>query len=425
MDILQLLPKDIYDAAVGGNTPSSLNVFATMNDLAALSFDNMAIADLTLTGDRTHDGDNNSLLFQNLSAFTVTASGGFFLTNTGAGTITLNNSGSGDVIIDTNTGNVSLNNLFTVSSSGAVGINQSPASGRLLNVKGNTNNIASYQAATGTSSILIDSVSNYIEETFTDGVTSVAAITTNPSRYNYFVRPTTFGTNALNSGMVHIRGGGGDILHTEDVSGTDAFIVQSDRKVWSRGVHFQIGGSSVDVNDRGLTVDNGASTTFNFLTLKNNATIYHRIGREGWASFGKGLTTGVYHDIDTTNVALNFATGLKVTNDSPSTNTVAYKGGHIIMNGATLTGGDPNIGLQLEADNHADGSNYALYIPANKGAVSIGYDVTANLPTSLLTVAGDIETIGSSNGLIVEDRTNGNRYRIYTDGGVLYTELVP
>ena len=45
--------------------------------------------------------------------------------------------------------------------------------------------------------------------------------------------------------------------------------------------------------------------------------------------------------------------------------------------------------------------------------------------SNLVANAGDIETTGSTNGLIVEDRTNGNRYRIYTDGGVLNTELVP
>lgn len=35
MDILQLLPKDVYDAATGANTPSATNVFATVNDVTA------------------------------------------------------------------------------------------------------------------------------------------------------------------------------------------------------------------------------------------------------------------------------------------------------------------------------------------------------------------------------------------------------
>ena len=32
-DIKQLLPKDVYDAAIGANSPSAANVFATMADV--------------------------------------------------------------------------------------------------------------------------------------------------------------------------------------------------------------------------------------------------------------------------------------------------------------------------------------------------------------------------------------------------------
>jgi len=53
------------------------------------------------------------------------------------------------------------------------------------------------------------------------------------------------------------------------------------------------------------------------------------------------------------------------------------------------------------------------------GEVGIGLGVT---PTSLLTVDGDIETLTNTRGIIVLDRTNATRYRIYTDGGVLFTE---
>jgi myo-inositol-hexaphosphate 3-phosphohydrolase len=35
----------------------------------------------------------------------------------------------------------------------------------------------------------------------------------------------------------------------------------------------------------------------------------------------------------------------------------------------------------------------------------------------------DFETISNTKGFVVLDRTDGNRYRIYTDGGVLNTEL--
>jgi hypothetical protein len=45
--------------------------------------------------------------------------------------------------------------------------------------------------------------------------------------------------------------------------------------------------------------------------------------------------------------------------------------------------------------------------------------------SSMLTVSGDVETTGAGNGLIVEDGIDGNRYRIFTENGVLFTELVP
>ncbi len=52
-------------------------------------------------------------------------------------------------------------------------------------------------------------------------------------------------------------------------------------------------------------------------------------------------------------------------------------------------------------------------------ALRIGQDSIVSNPTS------DFETKNSSKGFVVLDRTNGNRYRIYTDNGVLNTELVP
>ncbi|MHA2351408.1 MAG: hypothetical protein ACXADL_17460, partial [Candidatus Thorarchaeota archaeon] len=52
-------------------------------------------------------------------------------------------------------------------------------------------------------------------------------------------------------------------------------------------------------------------------------------------------------------------------------------------------------------------------------ALRIGQDSIVSNPTS------DFETKNSSKGFVVLDRTNGNKYRIYTDNGVLNTELVP
>jgi hypothetical protein len=70
------------------------------------------------------------------------------------------------------------------------------------------------------------------------------------------------------------------------------------------------------------------------------------------------------------------------------------------------------------------GDRIALRVPqtGNNGTIVFGADsVSAN--ASLLEVTGDVETIGNTRGVIVEDRTDTNRYRIYTDGGVVHTEL--
>lgn len=68
-----------------------------------------------------------------------------------------------------------------------------------------------------------------------------------------------------------------------------------------------------------------------------------------------------------------------------------------------------------------EGSTLANLFYVNAGLDKIG--INTNAPTSILSVNGDIETLTSTQGVIVKDRTNGNRYRIYTDGGVLNTEL--
>lgn len=61
-----------------------------------------------------------------------------------------------------------------------------------------------------------------------------------------------------------------------------------------------------------------------------------------------------------------------------------------------------------------------FYSDAGLDRVGIG-TATAQM-TSKLTVTGDVETLGNTNGFIVLDRTNATRYRIYSDGGVLSIE---
>jgi hypothetical protein len=62
-----------------------------------------------------------------------------------------------------------------------------------------------------------------------------------------------------------------------------------------------------------------------------------------------------------------------------------------------------------------------FYSDAGLDRVGIG-TATAQI-SSKLTVTGDVETLGNTDGLIVLDRTNATRYRIYSDGGVLSIEV--
>lgn len=63
-----------------------------------------------------------------------------------------------------------------------------------------------------------------------------------------------------------------------------------------------------------------------------------------------------------------------------------------------------------------------VYWRFESNAVNIVDILTAG---DVLNYTGDFRTNSSTKGLVVLDRTNGNKYRIYTDGGVVNTELVP
>lgn len=103
----------------------------------------------------------------------------------------------------------------------------------------------------------------------------------------------------------------------------------------------------------------------------------------------------------------------------------------IFASGNVGIGTEVETGSKLSVQAISNGTEKALVIRNNtnvsdlfkvqgNGRVAIG-NVT---PTSMLTVNGDVETLTNSKGFVVLDRTNGNRYRIYTDNGILYTELV-
>ena len=187
--------------------------------------------------------------------------------------------------------------------------------------------------------------------------------------------------------------------------------------VWSKD-KTQVGQGTVWSGISHLTVDGGGSTSVQLIEAKNNAGTFFAVASRGVGSFGSGLVGTAMLTVTTVSQTTNSVeAGLKVLNDRLSSSTVPRYGAYIEATGSGTT--KYNVGLYVRAINNTI-ANYSILVPAGGGNAGFG---TLN-PTSMLTVNGDIETLGNTNGLIVLDRTDGNRYRIYTDGGVLNTELV-
>lgn len=111
MDILRLLPKDAYDAAVGANSPSASNVFATVADT-------LYGGDGTLAGNRVITGGGNDITWNGLGTsthntvnFSVNATASAGMTSSGAGAVALENTGSGNVTLSVNTGSIELQGI--------------------------------------------------------------------------------------------------------------------------------------------------------------------------------------------------------------------------------------------------------------------------------------------------------------------------
>ena len=97
-----------------------------------------------------------------------------------------------------------------------------------------------------------------------------------------------------------------------------------------------------------------------------------------------------------------------------------------IRNGTSKYVGDTVMAAKSLARVQIGGNGSYASIPSTTAKVSINGDSYTHALdiTGKSIFNGDIETLGNTNGLIVLDRTDGNRYRIYTDGGDLHTELV-
>ena len=138
----------------------------------------------------------------------------------------------------------------------------------------------------------------------------------------------------------------------------------------------------------------------------------------------KVQATGGRHILTSTNVA-NTTTWLQLANDLTSfINLPSTIGLHIGSTaGVGVTAKLTSKGFTATAAaafQNAGGTSTSVIEDAN-GRTGIG--ITGAGVTSKLTVAGDVETTGAGEGVIVLDDTNGTRYRIYMSNGVLTTQL--
>jgi hypothetical protein len=117
----------------------------------------------------------------------------------------------------------------------------------------------------------------------------------------------------------------------------------------------------------------------------------------------------------TNNVDNGTSYGFKSEVDAAGTNAINY-GYHANVNGsgATVT----NYGLYVQASGGSSATNYAIV--TNGGLIVFGAATSTN--GALVEVHGDIEVIGRTDGIILEDRTLMTRHRVYLNSGALVIE---
>jgi hypothetical protein len=149
--------------------------------------------------------------------------------------------------------------------------------------------------------------------------------------------------------------------------------------------------------------DRNDGTFSNGLTFQSRTSIFHFIGATGGDSEIYANSLKWVKTITGSTVFPLILQGGQAPNDS---------GDGIVLQ--THSG----VGYQDRFEIESSSTTPKAYF-TNISGLGVG---TTSTP-SMLTANGDVETLGNTNGVIVLDRTNGNRYRIYTDGGVLNTEL--
>jgi len=196
------------------------------------------------------------------------------------------------------------------------------------------------------------------------------------------------------------------------------------------------GTSSVGGNQYGFKASNvtgAANNTYAFHgnisaggSTANTANVYgHYLDWNGPGSTrtASGLQKGLYFNMRldaTTNETISgdiFGADLLLGTGSASDsigNITGYKARFLDTASSAIT---KAVGIELDFASSLATTKYGIILT---GDANSGFGVAA--PASRITAAGDVETTGDGNGVIVADLSTGTRYRIYMDDGVLMTQ---
>ncbi len=465
-DISRFLPNNEYQAAINANNPSAANPFATLADIGG-AVTTLYSGDDDLAGDRTVNGtvSNHNLNFINL--------GGFSITGNGNGTISSNTNLN---LTSANTVDLDAPNVNLVK--GKINFQKSGWNGLLDWTAATSDRTFTLQDASGTLAFLSDipapSGDGIYDGSGTVPTTTVATLTDtinfNGGKVGIGIAPIAqLSVKALSNGIDQaftVRDntdsfdlmtvlGNGNVgvgnptiaarLHVKGADESVAFRVDTDNinnmvyvaELTEGNGFFGVNTTSQLTNERfrvqGNVVVGTVLNTGNVVTSSSNGINMpdtHNIAIGGTArltSLAGGATVldagtnSEVHFRDTSNRTYGFFDiGKFEITAAPATS------------GATIKNEEFNILSQYWDGAATQTKEFSVLhnitaAPSGSSQVEMsigGTDILTLLDTGVAKVNGDAETVGSTKGYIVEDRTDGNRYRIYTDNGVLYTEVV-
>lgn len=376
-----ILSQDIVDALSAASSPSQANPFATIADL--IPDTNLANTDLSLDANREHRlglFDLNFALSDNNGRFSV----------------------------------------------GPVGF----AAARSIHFKSFDANGLRIQGANDVaSSRALDVVNNSGEvalHVFNDSDIVMASIATATNRARVMMGTATPVGNAKLTVRGPTDGAGVAAFYAGGLTGTAGLHVQNDGRVG-------VGAIGLATHKFNVQSDGDTSGTWIAVFEDVNGLEQHKFRSDGFTELGiDGAGTrmgenGVSYLLQNGQVTTQFSnaalwTGFHANRDG---NGIAMLGSSansrtaIVSTNVMIFGTDWN--------NSPTSPTYTIAMTINDSDQFVAINPASELvnPPSRLTVySGDVETTDSTDGFIVLDRTNGNRYRIYTNGGSVDVELV-